>query len=111
MSTFLHAEAEAAEFFAEAVVFAVGVGEGRGVVELELACAFVDEVFFGVDGHHVGDEHVVAAEAFDVDHAAFDVEGKSSGLRSKRRTASCLSCASSRKGTTSKVRRKSIRFI
>lgn len=72
--SFFYGEAEAAEFFAEAVVFAVAVGQGAGVVELELSGALVDEVFIGVDGYHVGHEHVVATEVFDVDNLAFDVQ-------------------------------------
>ena len=71
---FLHREAEAAQFLAERVVFAVAVGEGRGVVELELAGAFVDEALFGVDGHDVGHEHVVGAETAHLEHLAFNVQ-------------------------------------
>ena len=44
------------------------------MVELELAGALVDEALFGVDGHHVGHEHVVAAEVLRVEYLALDVE-------------------------------------
>ena len=72
--SFLDTEAEAAEFLAEAVVFAVGVGEGAGMVELELAGGLVNQVLLGVDGHHVGDEHIMAAETLHLHHLALDVE-------------------------------------
>jgi len=71
----LDGEAESAEFVTQSIVFAVGVGDGVGVVELESACAFVDEGFLGIDSHHVGYEHVVAPQRADFGNAAFDVQG------------------------------------
>jgi hypothetical protein len=68
------AESEASEFFAKGIVFAVGEGKRARVVKLEGSGGFVDEAVLGIDGHDVGDEHVVGAEGTYLGDAALDVE-------------------------------------
>ncbi len=58
---FLHRETKAADFLTEAVILAVRIGQRLGVVELERARALVDEFFLRIDGHHLGNEHVMRA--------------------------------------------------
>ena len=66
----------------------MGKADGVGVGKLEGAAARMDQTFFGVDGHHFGDEHVMAAEGQDLTDPAFDVQGR---LADERR-ADLLGC-------------------
>lgn len=56
---FLHRKTKSTDFFAEAVILAVGIGQRLGMVELERARALVDEFFLRIDGYHLSDEHIV----------------------------------------------------
>ena len=73
---------------AQGKIAAVCKADGIGMGKLEGAAALMDQALFGVDGHHFGDEHVMAAKRQDLTNPAFDVQGR---LADERR-ADLLGC-------------------
>lgn len=72
---FLHRESKATDFLAEAIILAVGIGQGFGVIELKRARALVNEFLLSIDGHHLGDEHVVRTQFLHLHNLALDAQG------------------------------------
>ena len=44
------------------------------MVELEGACALVDEFFLRINGYHIGDEHIVRTQFHHLHHLALDAQ-------------------------------------
>ena len=66
--------AEGAKFFSQAEIFAVGIGHQAGLIQTEAAVSF-HIVLGDMDGHYLGQEHIVGAKGFHFFYFALQVYG------------------------------------
>lgn len=64
--------AEGAKFFSQAEIFAVGIGHQAGLIQTEAAVSF-HIVLGDMDGHYLGQEHIVGAKGFHFFYFALQV--------------------------------------